>query len=95
MKFLFWFILIFLLLSYGLKLFMRYGLPWLLGRFMKKQQEKFNQGSYQQQGFDQGKKEGEVEINVPSAKAQKKDTGFGEYIEFEDVETKPEDTTES
>jgi len=62
-------------------------MPWLLGRFMKKQQEKFNQAYNQQQGFGQGKKEGEVEINVPPEKEQKKDEGFGEYVEFEeDVE---------
>ncbi|MCF6341889.1 MAG: hypothetical protein L3J31_03690 [Bacteroidales bacterium] len=86
MKFLFWIILIFLVLSYGMKLFMRYGLPWLLGRFMKKQQEKFNRGYDQRQDTQQQRREGDVEINVPSAKAQKKDTGFGEYIEFEDVD---------
>ena len=82
-----WLIFIFFLLAYGFRLFLRYGMPWLLGRFMKKQQEKFNQAYNQQQGFGQGNTEGEVEINVPSKKEQKKDNGFGEYVDFEeDVE---------
>ena len=87
MNFFLWLILIFFLFVYGFRLFLRYGMPWLLGRFMKKQQEKFNQAYNQQQGFGQGKTDGEVEINVPSKKEQKKDNGFGEYVDFEeDVE---------
>ena len=84
MNFFLWLILIFFLLSYGLRLFLRYGMPWLLSRFMKNQQEKFTQAYNQQQGFHQEKKEGEVEINVPPKKEHKKDDDFGEYIEFEE-----------
>jgi len=84
MNFFLWLILVFFLLSYGFRLFLRYGMPWLLSRFMKKQQDKFNQAYNQQQGFQQKKKEGEVEINVPPKKEPKKDNEFGEYIDFEE-----------
>ena len=84
MNFFLWIIFVFFLLAYGFRLFLRYGMPWILGRFMKKQQEKFNQAYNQQQGFGQGKKEGEVEINVPPKKEMKKDNGFGEYVDFEE-----------
>ncbi len=89
MNFFLWLIFIFFLLAYGFRLFLRYGMPWLLGRFMKKQQEKFNQAYNQQQGFNQDKKKGDMEINVPPTKEQKKDKGFGEYVDFEeDVDKK-------
>jgi hypothetical protein len=84
MNFFLWLILIFFLLSLGLRLFLRYGMPWLLSRFMKKQQEKFNQAYQQQQGSYREKKEGEVEINVQPKKETKKDDEFGEYIDFEE-----------
>jgi len=87
MNFFLWLIFIFFVLAYGFKLFLRYGMPWLLGRFMKKQQEKFNQTYSQQQAYGQGKKEGEVEINIPPKTEQPKDNEFGEYVDFEeDVE---------
>ena len=84
MNFFLWLIFIFFILAYGFRLFLRYGMPWLLGRFMKKQQEKFNQANNPQQDFRQRKREGDVEINVPPANEQKKDSGFGEYIDFEE-----------
>ncbi len=86
MKFLFWLVVILLLLSYSLRLFLRYGLPWLLGRMMKNQQEKFNRGFYDQQDAGRRKNDGEVNINIPSEKAEKKDTELGEYIDFEEVD---------
>ena len=84
MNFFLWLVLIIFLLSLGFRLFLRYGMPWLLARFMKKQQEKFNQAYNKQQGFYQEKKEGEVEINIPPKKEQKKDDEFGEYVDFEE-----------
>ena len=72
----------FMLLWYGLKIFLRYGLPWLLARFVRKQQEKY--GPYQQPpGSD--RQEGEVRVKKPSNQATKDDSGFGEYVDFEDI----------
>lgn len=76
-------ILFFVILYYGLKLFLRYGLPWLIARFMKNQQSKFNQYGQQQQSTQ--KKEGEVEIKVRKKKKHKDDDDFGEYVDFEDI----------
>jgi len=76
-------LLFFVILYYGLKLFLRYGLPWLITRFMKNQQSKFNQFGQQQQ--PQQKKEGEVEIKGSKKKKQKDDDDFGEYVDFEDI----------
>jgi hypothetical protein len=74
-------ILFFVLLYYALKLFLRYGLPWLIGRFMHNQQNKYQQ----QQGFNTDKKEGEVRVKMDKRKKSKDDSGFGEYVDYEDV----------
>lgn len=84
MSVLLWIVFIFFILAYALRLFLRYGLPWILGRMMKQQQDKFSQAFKQQQGYTQTKKEGEVEINIPQQKKQSKDGDFGEYIDFEE-----------
>lgn len=85
MDILLWILLVFVITYYALKLFLRYGLPWLIARFVKKQQEKFNQQPYQQQ-----QKEGEVHIRKEpeNDKHAKDDKSFGEYVEFEDVDDK-------
>ncbi len=80
-------ILIFILLGYAFRLFLRYGLPWLMGRYVKKQQEKFYQGFDQAGGNAHQKKEGEVKINQARKKTKKDEGDFGEYVEFEDLET--------
>ncbi len=81
------FILIILVFWYGGKLFFKYALPWLILHLLNKQQEKYKQG------FDTaaGKKEGEVEIKVDkTAKPKTNDAGFGEYVDFEEVEPEEE-----
>lgn len=50
---------------------------------MKKQQEKFNQFG-QQQNTSQ-KREGDVEIKNKKGAKPKDDDGFGEYVDFEDI----------
>ncbi len=79
-------ILIFLLLGYAFRLFFRYGLPWLMGRYMKSQQQKFYEGFDQTAGNSRDTKEGEVEIKKTRKKKKKDDNDFGEYIDFEDVD---------
>lgn len=81
-------ILIFILLGYAFRLFLRYGLPWLMGRYVKKQQEKFYQGFNQAGGNAYQKKEGEVKIKQPRKKSKKDDGDFGEYVDFEDIDNK-------
>lgn len=77
-------ILFFILFYYIFKLFLRYALPWLLARFMHKQQNKF----YQQQGFQSENQEGEVKIKRDKSKKAKDDSSFGEYVDYEDVDDK-------
>jgi len=77
-------IVFFMLLWYGFKIFLRYGLPWLLARFFRNQQAKYGQGSQQTQRSKS--REGEVHIRKDQAEKLNKDTGFGEYVDFEDVD---------
>ena len=79
-------ILIVLLLGYAFRLFFRYGLPWLMGRYMKSQQQKFYDGFDQSAGNKKRKNEGEVEVKQSRKKTKKDDNDFGEYIDFEDVD---------
>jgi len=79
-------ILIFLLLGYAFRLFFRYGLPWLMGRYMKSQQQKFYKGFDQSAGNSREKKEGEVKIKQTRKKTKNDDGDFGEYVDFEDVD---------
>lgn len=79
-------ILIIILLGYAFKLFLRYGVPWLMGRYMKKQQEKFYQGFDQTSGNTHQKREGEINIKQTRKTTKKDDGDFGEYVEFEDLE---------
>jgi len=81
MEFLLWVILFFIIIYYGFKLFFRYALPWLLKRFVQQQQEKYNR----QQGYNSDNQEGDVTVKNKASKREKKDTGFGEYVDFEDI----------
>ena len=80
------FIFIVVLIYYGFRLVIRYVVPWLIARFMKKQQDKFNQmGGFSNSGYNQTK-EGDVNLNTKRNQKSKKDDGFGEYVDFEDVD---------
>ena len=48
---------------------------------MRNQQNKYQQ----QQGDNQNKKEGEVQVKMNKPKKGKDDSGFGEYVDYEDV----------
>ena len=75
-----WILLIFISVYYGFRIFVRYLLPWLLARFIKNQQEKFNNYSKTQPENDH------VSVKTRKTKARKDDTTFGEYVDFEDVD---------
>jgi len=77
-------LLFFIVVYYALKLFLRYALPWLLTRFVKKQQDKYSQ----QHVYNEEKKEGEINIKRKTAGKTKDDKSFGEYIDFEDLDDK-------
>jgi hypothetical protein len=77
-------ILFFILLWYGLKLFLRYVAPWLLRRFVRNQQSKFG-GFYQQQQQQQTHPDGEIKIDKDKSQKSKDDGSFGEYVDFEDM----------
>jgi len=74
----------FMLMWYGLKIFLRYGLPWLLARFFRNQQARYGQGANQTQ-YNEGP-DGEVQIRKDQSAKPSKDDGFGEYVDFEDVD---------
>ncbi len=80
-------IIIIIAVYYALKLISRYLFPYLLKRFINKQQEKFygNQAGQPFSKQDQNHhKEGDVEIKAnPNHHQKNKD--IGEYVDFEEV----------
>lgn len=87
LEFLFWVFFIFIVIGYVFKLFVRYGLPWLLTRFIKNQQKKysdpFSSGSNPKQQSDSG----EVSIKKGRKKTDERDKNdFGDYVDFEDLD---------
>jgi len=87
MDFIFGIIIFFVLLYYLIKMFFRYVLPWLLRKYVKKQQEKFGQNAW---GREEPP-EGEIKIKRPAQTKHKDDRDFGEYIDFEDVDNEEQE----
>ncbi len=80
------FILILLIVFYLLRLALRYIVPWMITRFVKKQQDKFNnQSGFSGNNYDESKK-GKVKIKKNKTKNTKDDGDFGEYVDFEEIE---------
>lgn len=87
MKILFWIIFIFILLGYAFRLFLRYGLPWLLGKMIRNQQNKY--ADFQGGETKNQKQEGEIKIKTNKQNKHQhnsNDDEFGEYVDFEDVD---------
>ncbi len=80
------FIFVAVIIYYGFKLFFRYAMPWLISRFVKKQQDKFNQMNGFPKSDYSRKEEGEVNIKSKKENKTNEDTDFGEYVDFEDVD---------
>ncbi len=82
------FLFIVIIIYYIFKMFIRYALPWFLARFVKKQQEKFNNmGGYQ--GNDSSNfNEGDVKVKRNHSQKSNDDGEFGEYVDFEEVDDK-------
>ncbi len=68
---------------YGLKLIGRYVFPWLLKRFINKQQEKFYNQT-QSGNSRTERQEGEVKITGAPQRSSKKDD-LGEYVDYEEI----------
>ena len=82
-------ILIFFALSFLGRLFFRYVLPWWLSRFMKKQQQKFNQQYYSDGRVYEDK---EVRINKESGKGAV-NPDVGEYVDYEEIDDNNDNKT--
>ena len=77
------FVIVLLVVWYGIRLIIKYVLPWLIMRFIKKQQENFD--DFQRQGNNS--REDEVNINKRESETRKNgDELFGEYVDFEEIE---------
>ena len=59
--------------------------PWLLARFVAKQQEKFNNMSGFQGTGARNQQDGDMNINADKPDQKKDDSDFGEYVDFEEV----------
>lgn len=73
-----YFLLGLILLGLLFQLFFRYILPYILYRYIKKNQP--DNPDFNKQ------KEGEVRINRKSAKQEQVDPNVGEYVDFEEVD---------
>lgn len=89
MKILFWIIFIFILLGYAFRFFLKYGLPWLLGKMIRNQQNKYTDFQGGGTNNQNPKQEGEVKIKTNKQNKHQhnsNDDEFGEYVDFEDVD---------
>ena len=75
--FIFWVILIF----YLFRLFFRYGLPWLLGRYIRKMQDRM--GRPQQSKNESN--DNEIKVKMSVNEQPKVDPDIGEYVDFEEI----------
>lgn len=74
-------ILIIVLVYYGIKFLFKLLLPYIVKRFMQKQQEKFNQGNHSEP--NNTARQSSNESNKDST--DKKGT-LGDYVDYEEVE---------
>jgi len=76
-------LLIIAAIFFGARLFVRYIIPFFLGRFLRKQQEKFYG---QQAGTPYNRDdEGTVRVKTKGQSSRKKDD-LGEYVDYEDID---------
>lgn len=88
-------IAIIVLFYYGFKLLAKYVFPFLLKRWVNKKMGQFNSDSYRNKGAnqfnneDQAKdfvKKHEGEVKIKSAPHKTETEGFGEEVDFEEVD---------
>lgn len=69
---------------YGFRLLFRYLIPFLLGRFINKQQKKYYDQYQGKTGYSKDE-EGTVKVKSKSSNSQKNDD-LGEYVEYEEID---------
>lgn len=85
------FVVVLLVIWYGIRLIVKYVLPWLIMHFINKQQRNYD--NYSQK--TSRKKEGEINIKKGTGEKKKKDdTQFGEYVDFEEIKPDQEQKNE-
>lgn len=77
-------LLIIALIYYGIKLIVRFLLPFVLRNFIKRQQDKF-QNQYQNQ---QKKSNFSAKDSTNEPSSSKKKDNLGEYVDYEEVDDK-------
>lgn len=77
-------ILILIIIYYVIRLFTRYILPALFYNYMDDKMKDFSRNQKKQQ-YKASKPEGEVTIDYMPGKNNKKSTGKGEYVDYEEV----------
>ena len=77
----FWIIFVF----YLLRLALRYLLPWLLARFMRKMARNMQQQAQSYEWANQKKADNDVVVDTRQADKQKIDPEIGEDVDFEDL----------
>ncbi len=73
----FWIILIF----YALRLALRYVLPWLVRRYIRKMQRNMDAYNHQKSGDSTG----EMKVKAGKTEEPKIDPDAGEYVDFEEI----------
>lgn len=87
LEFLFWIFFIFIVFGYVFRLFLRYGLPWLLKRFMQNQQKKYSESTNSNNFPNSTAGDTNVKAKTNKKKKSESDNGdFGEYIDYEDID---------
>lgn len=77
------FLFVLLIIWFVTRLIFRYVVPWFIMRFVKKQQDKYNEYFQNQET----RNEGDVKIKVNKTETINKDKDpFGEYVDYEEVE---------
>lgn len=77
-------IIIIILIYFGLMLFGKYVLPFMVRGYVKHYSKKFYDEMEQNRREDKSK-EGEVKISKKNAKIENKHGGVGEYVDYEEV----------
>lgn len=80
------FLFVLVIIYYGFKLIIKYVLPWILARFVKKQQEKYQNmnSGFENDYRSSNQSDVKIKTNTPN-KNNDEDDGFGEYIDFEEI----------
>lgn len=78
---------ILVMVYYGITFFVKYAVPWLLARFVRKQQEKFFGADGQSSSYKSPASKAKTATKSKSNNHQiKDDKSFGEYVDYEEID---------